>query len=110
MYAYNARTRDSHASRKFTVQSSKFSVHSSKFSMHPVKYICLAHAHVTCEFTIAMCRYVMCYMLCAMCYMNNFIFTALFEMFSHPLYKTDDTQAYFVDQWEWMHSLTLETV
>ena len=29
-------------------------------------------------------------------------------MFLHPLYKTDDTQAYFVDQWEWMHSLTLE--
>ena len=31
-------------------------------------------------------------------------------MFSRPLYKTDDIKAYFVDQWERMHSLTLETV
>ena len=33
MYAYNARTRDSHASNKFTVQSCKFSVHSKIFAL-----------------------------------------------------------------------------
>ena len=81
---------------KFTVHSSNFSVHSSKFSMHPVK-----HLPCACAYDVWICH----------CHVsNNFIFIALFEMFSHPLYKTDDTQAYFVDQWEWMHSLTLETV
>ena len=84
------------ATAMHTVQSSKFSVHSSIFSMHPVKYLPCA-----CAYDVWMCH----------CHVsNNFILTALFEMFSHPLYKTDDKQAYFVDQWEWMHSLTLEIV
>ena len=37
---------------------------------------------------------------------SNFLFTGpFFEIFSRPFYKTDDTLAYFVDQWEWMQSL-----
>ena len=72
--------------------------------MHPVnfacirkmqKYICLAHAHTTCEFAIAMCP-VTSYLL------------DLFWDFSRPFHKTDDTQAYFVDQWHWMPSFNLE--
>ena len=30
--------------------------------------------------------------------------STFFESFSRPFYKTDDAQAYFVDQWDWMHS------
>ena len=34
----------------------------------------------------------------------------LFWEFLCPFYKTDDAQAFFVDQWDWMHSLTSELV
>ena len=30
--------------------------------------------------------------------------STFFESFSRPFYKTDDARAYFVDQWDWMHS------
>ena len=30
--------------------------------------------------------------------------STFFESISCPFYKTDDAQAYFVDQWDWMHS------
>ena len=35
---------------------------------------------------------------------RKFVHFYLFESFSRPFYKTNDAQAYFVDQWDWMHS------
>ena len=129
MYAYNTHTRDSHASSKFTVQSSKFSMHdaSSKIFFGMFYWIykhntvimstnskkrrrkkegkknmnfCLAHAHVTCKFAISMCP-VTSYLV---------IYCPFWDVFTPIVKIKHDTQAYFVDQWEWMHSLTLETV
>ena len=83
MYAYNAPKSDSPASSKFLCIS----------KMHCWIYT-LAHALATCEFAIAMCP------------VTSYLPDSFWDLFSRPIYKTDDTQAYmyFVDQWEWVHS------
>ena len=84
---------DSHASSKFSQASVKCT------AMYPVNFLWINKLHkvnLPCVFAIVMCSVT--------------IYWTLFEIFSSPFYKTDDTQAYFVDQWEWMHSLNLKAL
>ena len=65
-------------------------------AVHPVNCQCISKMHLPCACACDM-------WICHSHVSSNFLFTALFEMFSCPCYKTDDKQAYFMDKWELVH-------